>query len=763
MPNRAVQAFTLAAASAPLVMAFVVTAEPTPQLDREFTAKILPLLKKHCASCHGGKQPTAGLALDKAVTTKQIIEHRAQWQRLVFNVKSRSMPPAGGPTEAERTLIVDWFERALGSDCQLSDAGKVTLRRLNRRQYQNTVHDLLGVDVDLTKDFPSDDVGNGFDNIGDVLTVSPLLLEKYLGAAESATKAAIKVPSSYNLDIDPGSVSLTQGVNLSLDGELGFFAQGDATKSVRFDEPGDYTIKIRAWAQQAGPDVAKLRVTWDQKVLDTIPVKAQQGKLMDFALPVTAAAGQHVLKLTFANDYYDPQNKDPQQRDRNLYVSKIEISRPAVTPSLPNGPITSLPKSEADLETPRQLLEKFAGRAYRRPAQKQEVDRLLKLYQAMRKKGDTYEAAVQTCLQAVLTSPHFLFRVEAPPGTKGDRPLSDGEIATRLSYFLWGTMPDAELSKAVQDKKLRDPKSLAAQVERMLSDSKAKNLGDDFAVQWLQLRKIENSSPDPRLFPEFNDGLRADMLREVEALFMDAVTQNRSVLSLVQTDRVFVNGRLAKLYGIQGVTGDQIREVKATDSTRGGLFGTAAFLTVSSNPNRTSPVKRGKWILEQILGTPPPSPPPDVGILPQDQAIKPTLPMKERLAQHRRDPSCANCHRAMDAMGFSLEKYDAIGRIRSKDGDLDIDSKGELPDGTVVDGIKDLQKLVLSRKRDFVRCLAEKLLTYAVGRGMRPEDGCHLDKIVKTTEASGFKMHSLIVAVVQSDPFCKATVAAVVH
>ena len=763
MAVRPVHAATLVFASAPFVIASFHAPDKDSDLQKEYAAKVQPLLNKHCVSCHGGKEPTAGLSLAKPPTVKDIIEERAKWQRLVFNVKSRSMPPSGGPSDAERATIIDWFQRALASDCQFSDAGKVTLRRLNRRQYQNTVHDLLGVDVDLTKDFPSDDVGNGFDNIGDVLTMSPLLLEKYLSAAEVATKSAIKVPSSYNYVVDLGSTNLSQGVNFTLDGELGFFSQGEATKTIKLEDSGDYTLKLTAWAQQAGPDVAKLQVRWDKTVLDTIPVKATRGKLVEFEVPVTTKPGNHVLGLSFVNDYYDPQNSDPNQRDRNLYVSSIVLSRPLVRPTMPNGPITALPRSETDLETPRSLFVTFASRAYRRPAQKAEVDRLVKMYQSFRKSGEGYEGAVQLCLQAVLASPNFLFRVEGPVGSKGDRMLSDSELAVRLSYFLWGTMPDQQLEDLANKGLLHEPKTLAAQVDRMLSSSKARNLGEDFAVQWLQLRKIENSSPDPRLYPEFNDALRADMLAEVQSMFMDVVYSNKSLFSLVQSDHVFVNGRLAQLYGIEGVTGNKFQEVQVKDHRRGGLFGTAAFLTVTSNPNRTSPVKRGKWILEQILGTPPPSPPPNVGILPQDQAIKPTLPMKERLAQHRKDPSCANCHRAMDAMGFSLEHYDAIGKMRSKDGDLDIDSKGELPDGTVVDGIADLQKLVLSRKNDFVRCLAEKLLTYASGRGMRPEDNCHLDKIVKKTEASGYKMHALILAVIESDPFCKASPAPVVH
>lgn len=726
-------------------------------LETEFKKHIGPLIQSHCSKCHGGKEPAGNLILSNQVNLDDLAKNRALWNKIIFNVKSRTMPPNGGLDDAQRLQIVTWYERALSSDCKLADAGRVTLRRLNRLQYQNTVQDLLGIKLDLTKDFPSDDVGEGFDNIGDVLTVSPLLFEKYLSAAELATAAAIKTPREFDLEFDLGSMALTEGVSLTDNAELGYFATGIASAEFVTTEAGEYTLEFSAWAQQAGTEAARLLIVSDHNVLGLVSVTAKNGEIAEFKIPANIKAGQHTLTLKFDNDFYDPKNPDPAQRDRNLYVSKFKITKPISKATLPNGPITALPKSDSDIDTPMAVLSAFASKAFRRPATKQEVERLLKLYSLERSKKEPYESAIQTCIQAILTSPTFLFRVENGAKLGADQPLNDYEIATRLSYFLWGSMPDNVLLGLAKAGQLKDTKALSAQVSLMLNSSRARVLSSDFAAQWLQLRRIDSCSPDPKMFPEFNDELKADMLREVENLFMDTIYQNKSILTLVDSDRVFVNDRLAKLYGIQNVIGANFREVKVADLNRGGLFGTAAFLTVTSNPNRTSPVKRGKWILEQILGTPPPSPPPNVGNLPEDTVIKPTLPMKQRLEIHRNNPACSNCHRTMDALGYSLENLDPIGRYRNKDGDLDVDSSGELPDGTKINGVSDLKKMIQSRKRDFVRCLTEKMLVYAIGRGLRTEDSCHIEKIVDTVEASGYKMQALIVAVVTSDPFRKVS------
>lgn len=731
--------------------ALVSSASPEDSLADEYKAKVQPIVKKYCVSCHAGSTAAGGFALDKPIDSKSFSKDSRMWERFVFNVKSQSMPPSGAkPSDAERLAMVEWAEKGLSANCDLADAGRVTIRRLNRNEYENTVRDLLGVDLHLTQDFPSDDVGEGFDNIGDVLTLSPLLLEKYLAAAEKAAAAAIQLPKSTQIDVDLQQTLRPEGCRLDDDNGLVFFARSTAYAKVPVATKGDYRIVIEAFQQKAGPEDALLSVSLNGPQIDTLTVTPTSAKPTKYELPVKLEQGDVRIGLTFQNDYYNPQDPDPNNRDRNLFVRRVSLVRVGGETKLPNGPITSVPSSPDDLSTPRSVLSAFATRAYRRPLRNGEADRLLAVYSKLRKSGSSYEQAIRDCVAAVLTSPHFLFREES---TDKNGLLGGYEIASRLSYFLWGSMPDSILVDLASQGKLNDPQTLDAQVERMLQFAKSRNLGEDFAVQWLQLRKLENVSPDPTLFPLFDNNLRADMLAEAQNTFLEVVRSDSSVLSLLDSDSVFVNERLAGLYGLSGVTGPQFRKVKSKE--RGGLLTMAGVLTVTSNPNRTSPVKRGKWVLENILGAPPPPPMPNVGILIDDTAIKPTLPMKERLAIHRKKPECATCHTTMDSIGFSLENYSPIGSWRTKDGDFPIDAKSTLPDGKQLDGIDGLRKFVLARKKDFVRCLAEKLLVYATGRGLRPQDACHITTIVEKTEKSGYKMHALIKAVVQSDPFRK--------
>lgn len=717
----------------------------------EYKSKVQPLVKKYCLRCHTGQSAAGGFALDKGVDSKIVARDGRLWERFVFNVKSLSMPPSGEkPTEAERLLMIEWAQKALSSNCDLADAGRVTIRRLNRTEYDNTIRDLLGLDLKLSEEFPSDDVGEGFDNIGDVLTLSPLLLEKYLSAAEKAAAAAIKLPKRAESEIDLAKAEHGDGCRIDDDNGLVFFAGSTAISQIKPPEPGHYRLRIQAWQQKAGPENARIQVNLDGHPIDEFSVSALADKPQIFELPLELGKNVARIGLSFVNDYYNPQDPDPKNRDRNVFVKRLSLLRTGVGIKLPNGPITSLPQDTNDVETPRSILRTFATRAYRRPLRPGEDDRLLAVYLKLRKAKLSYEEAMRGCVTAILTSPNFLFREES---VDGQGLLGGYEMANRLSYFLWGSMPDAELFQQASSGKLNSPKALEAQVARMLQLSKIRNLADNFAVQWLQLRKLDNVSPDPSLFPEFSDALRRDMSAEAQAAFMDVVNSDRSVLDLLASDSVYVNERLAQLYGIPGITGEQLRKVSSKE--RGGLLTMAGILTVTSNPNRTSPVKRGKWVLENILGAPPPPPMPNVGILIDDTAIKPTLPMKERLALHRKKPECATCHTTMDSIGFSLENYNPIGAWRTKDGDFAIDAQSTLPDGKKLKGQAGLRSFVLARKKDFVRCLAEKMLVFATGRGLRPQDSCHLTTIVNKVEKSGYKMHALIQAVVASEPFRK--------
>lgn len=746
-----------ATAVAVLAMGVATPARVEDPLDAEFRTKVRPVLAKHCAGCHSGRQAAAGLDLSTAWTAKSALAERAKWERVVFNVKSATMPPPPSEIKStDRDVVVGWAERVLSSDCNLADAGKVTIRRLNRSEYRNSLRDLLGIETDLTTDFPSDDVGSGFDNIGDVLSLSPLYVEKLVSAAERAATLAVRIPGPVSVPVEVHKMALTQGVAATGEDVLAFTSAGRATVALAHLQPGEYTAKIDAYAQQAGPEPAKMRVAFRDKLLDDVVVRNGPDKPTTYQIPFTLTADDRdaTFWITFPNDYYDPKNPELDQRDRNLFVSKIVFEKAAEPLRLPNGPIVRKPNGPGDRETPARDLKAFMRRAYRRDVTSDEVSRLMSVFDASVKKGKVYESAIRDCVTAVLCSPHFLFRKEEAPVVTGEA-VAPFEAASRLSFFLWSSAPDDRLLDLAAQGKLQDPKTVAEQVDRMLLSSKSQSLAEDFAMQWLQLRKLEGISPDPRLFPGFSPELREDMAEEAKAFFLDALANDASVLVFLDSDYGFLNERLAKVYGVSGISGAKFRKVKWTDPARGGLTGMAGVLATTSNPNRTSPVKRGKWVLEQILGTPPPPPPPGAGSLPEDVVLKPTMTMKERLEAHRKKPDCATCHRAMDAMGFSLENFDPIGQWRTKDGDFDIDPVTVLPDGSKLDGPRSLRKHLLSRKKDFVRSLAERLLTFATGRAMRPEDGCHLDTIVKAAEKDGYKFRSLIKAVVASDPFSK--------
>ncbi|MCU0315936.1 MAG: DUF1592 domain-containing protein [Fimbriimonadaceae bacterium] len=738
------------------------------KLDAEFKSSIQPLLKKYCYGCHVGKDADAGFDITKAQSSADVVANQRQWELVFQKVRAQIMPPPDmpQPKEDERAKISSWVQSVLANLCSIDDPGRVTVRRLNQAEYDNTVRDLLGVNLKLASDFPSDDVGYGFDNIGDVLSMSPLHLERYLDAAEKLAAAAIVVREPMVSRKNFASVPDAGASRTGDDGERVFFSNDTAALSFTAKEPGEYRLKISASPEQAGPDPVRMVVTLGGQRLQTIDMRGASRQPVVFELPVELAKGEVKVGIAFVNDYFEPNNPDASRRDRNLVVQWVELSGPlgraTALPESHRRIITAYPKGPNDLDTPRQVLTAFASRAYRRPAQPAEVDRLMEIYKVVRKSGDPYERAIQVCVTAVLVNPHFLFRVELDQrpqrGEKGYQ-VNPYELASRLSYFLWSSMPDAQLTALAQSGQLTDPKVLMAQVDRMINDSKANAFADNFAAQWLHIRKLNTVSPDPELFGGWNDQLRDSMAKEVEMLFMDVLRNSRPALDLITSKETYLNETLAKHYGIPNITGSQFRKVELKNANRGGLLGMAAILTVTSNPNRTSPVKRGRWVMEEILGTPPPPPPPNVGVLADDkQAIK-AKTIRERMAEHRDNPACASCHAAMDAMGFSLENFNAVGQWRTMDGEFPVDASGEMPDGTKFKGPQELKALVVRRQKDFVRCLAEKLLIFATGRGLRPSDACIVDEVVANAEKDKSTLRSLIKAVVMSDAFLKRTPA----
>ncbi len=719
--------------------------EPTYQKD------VLPFLKTYCTSCHGGTKPKAGLSFDKYGDEQSVLKDRKTWDNVRHMVETHEMPPAKRPQpkpqEADAALqAIDDLFAAL--DRAHPNAGRVTIRRLNRTEYDNTIRDLVGVDFHPSEDFPADDVGYGFDNIGDVLSVSPLLLEKYLTAAESILDQAIVA--------DPPKPPKPTKQRFDDFRRTAVTTKREVGQAITF-EAGDYRIRCKLAGDQVGNEPVRAMLRVGGKDVKEFTVRAKPDKPVEFEATATVKAGPGRLALEFLNPYTEP-GKDG--NDRGLYVKALEVEGP-FNPPPPPMPATHVrlmahKDGAPPRDAAREILTRFATRAFRRPVKPEEVDRLLTLYDARTKKGDGFERAVRAALYRVLVSPYFLFRVEldptgAAPGSVYD--VSEFELASRLSYFLWNSMPDDELFDLAKKGKLRS--GLDAQVRRMLKDPKSASFLQGFAEQWLTLRKLDLASPDPKLFPTFNADLRRAMARESALFFEAVVREDRSVLDLLDADFSFVNEPLAKLYGISGVRGKDFVRVKLP-ANRGGILTQASILTLSSNATRTSPVKRGKFVLEQILNTPPPPPPEDVPALEEQKALTGTL--RQVMEQHRANAVCASCHARMDPLGFAFENYDAIGAWRDKEpSGAAIDASGTLPDGRSFTGPDGLKRVLREKKEIFARCLSEKMLTYALGRGVEPFDRRALDKITESLRKDDYRFSALLLAITKSDPFQKRT------
>lgn len=739
--------------------------------QKEFDDTIRPFLRTHCFKCHGAEKQEADLRLDDFVLAADIAESgRKTWSKVRNMLELGEMPPAKEkqPAAETRLKLVGWIDDVLEEiDCApaVSNPGRVTIRRLNRFEYRNSVRDLLGVDFQPAADFPGDDVGYGFDHIGDVLTLPPVLMEKYLAAAETIAGQAI-VTQGLTQPLD----RQVNGVDFEGGNRNGVFARGltsEGKLSAKFTFPldGEYRVIVVARGDQAGPEPVKIALDVDGKEFAKADVKSDGTPPDTIELKVTVKAGERTIAVAFLNDFYDPNAEKREDRDRNFYLDSLKIVGPIgwKPANLPEShkriifiePSPTLLRRDAT----RQIAERFATKAFRRPVTSDELSRLTRLARVAVDRGANFEESVQFMLQGILCSPHFLFKVEldpVEPTAPEIRDLNDYELATRLAYFLWSSLPDDELLDLAKKGELRKNDNLQKQVRRMLQDSRSAALVDNFAGQWLELRRLADVQPDKSLFPAFDAKLRTAMRRETELFFGTIIREDRSVLELISADYTFLNGPLARHYGIQGVEGDEFRKVSLAGTDRGGLLTQASILTITSNPTRTSPVKRGKWVLENLLNDPPPPPPPNVPELKEGEkgALMGTL--RQKMEQHRVNPGCASCHQRMDPLGFALEKYDAVGALRFKEGDSPIDDSGELPGGVKFSGSKGLRELLATQKKgNFVRCLAEKMLTYALGRGLEHYDRCAVDKLVEALEKNNYRFSALVVAIAESDPFTK--------
>lgn len=826
----------------PLLMAAGAIAAPA----NNFPGTVQPFLAKNCYTCHNAKLATAGLNLQGYEDAAAIEKNRERWDLIFSKIESGEMPPKGMPRPDAVALkaVTDWLQAEFKREDKLikADPGHITARRLNRAEYNNTVRDLLGVDFHPADDFPQDDSGYGFDNIGDVLSLSPGLMEKYLTAAEKVTRAALyggEAVKATMVHYQPPLRRPPPPPTFMGYDESGLSLPSSFNGLHRFPADAEYLFKITLnGARPNGSESVMLAAWVDGKQIQQISIEPANMEGVSHQFRTHVAKGEHLVSVSFLKQFEglpanfkgpNPSKKPagpgrggnrpggrpavPGANISDANAPRVGGAKAAVpvaddadalpTPggragrpagAIPNvsvagrvealdigGPFDAKPEpptdslakiftcghlnGKHDASCPRKILSDIARRAYRRPVTSSEVDSLVGLYAKVRAKGDSFNEGIAVPIQYILASPDFLFRIESGSKTQtrasvrpvseqsvsGIHPVSQFELASRLSYFLWSSMPDEELYRAASQGRLREPAVLEAQVRRMLKDAKANALVENFAGQWLLLRNIDIVKPDWERF-EFDDLLRMSMKRETELFLSNIIHEDLSIIDMIGAKYTFLNERLARFYGIQGVTGPEFRKVDLTGNPqRGGLLTQASILTVSSYATRTSPVLRGKWILESILNTPPPPPPPVPSLDVADVGV--SVSLRQQLEKHRANPACASCHSRMDPLGFGLENYNAIGEWRTEEGKFPIDSSGKLPDGRTFQGSEGLKAVLLSKQDAFARALTEKLLIYALGRGMERFDKPVVESIVNRSAASKYRFSSIVLGIVRSMPF----------
>lgn len=759
--------------------------EPVPAVQSQaFRKTVQPFLAKHCFECHTDKK-RGGVRLDLFQDERALAKGLPTLSKIGDALRQHVMPPKKRPRpkDAEIEPVLSWLDAFVASmDRQTAAASRAVIRRLNRVEYNSTVRDLLGVTFQPAEDFPPDVPGNGFDNSSGTLTVPPLLVEKYLAAAQKVARTAVfgaepmqpeRVAHQPWFAADAFSKNRT--VLFDYD-ESGMSLPNALHVVQRFAVDGEYKLRaILRGVRPAGSDPVELAFWIDGKMMHQtkveVPTKRKAGRApgelnglwAEFRAPIRA--GEHWLAVTVLRMYegLPPAYKGPKPAKTSLGISKatdaffvmyLDVVGPYQQPKGPSK--ESLQKilgdrfdGPRDVAGARKILANLARRAYRRPVKGKEVDDLVQFVALVQKDGGSFEEGLCLAIQRMLVSPHFLFRVEKD---HPDGRLSEHELATRLSYFLWSSMPDEELLRCAHEQKLRQPQVLEAQVRRMLKDAKASALVENFGGQWLRTQALESHAPDRSKFTEFTDYTRMSMKKETELFFEHILRADRPILDFIDADYTFLNQRLAEFYGIGGVKGHEFRKVDLTGTRRGGVLTHASVLTVSSYPNRTSPVLRGKWILENILNAPPPPPPPDVPSLDENSVGK-AASLREQLEKHRANATCASCHARMDPLGFAFEHFDAIGRWRETDGSFAIETSGTLPDGRSFKDPADLRALLKTDARAFTECLTAKMLTYALGRGLERRDRETVNAIANRVRRDGYRFSSLVLGIVQSAPF----------
>lgn len=750
------------------------------------TAAPRATLDKYCVRCHNDRLKTGELSL-QTIDVAKVAEHPQVWEKVIRKLRANAMPPAGAPHPDEPVLanMAAHFESEIdrAAAARPNPGRTQPLHRLNRAEYQNAIRDLLALDINAAETIPADDQSYGFDNIAGVTKLSPTLLERYMGAAREISRLAVGAspipPTSetFRLRSDLGQYRRMEG--------LPFGTRGGASVSYNFPKDGEYEFSLELVDLFAGAPVREphdLELSVDGERVKVFRLQPQGAptiaaymtveKGMKVRAPIKAGPRTVIAAFVKKTDALAESVRQPFDRphgegDNLMYaphLGTITISGPfsaskaGDTPSRKRIFICSPVSAAQEAECAKRILGTLGRRAYRRPVSDADVQDLFTYYQEGRAAGASFESGIERSLRALLVKPEFLFRVTADP--VGVRPgtvyrLTDLEVASRLSFFLWSTIPDEELLTVAAQGKLKTPAVLEQQVRRMLKDPRSSALAANFAGQWLRLRNLAQALPDDVIFPNFSDNLRRDFAKETELLFQSIVQEDRSSIDLLTADYTFVNERLAKHYGIPNVYGSEFRRVTIPDVNRRGLLGQGSILTVTSYSDRTSAVGRGKWILENVLGTPPPPPPPNVPALAETESISgKSLSMRERMVKHRANPVCASCHSLMDPLGFALENFDAVGRWRSRgEGGSAIDASGTMPNGTKFNGVVELRPLLTKSSEQFVTVMTEKLLIYALGRGIEFSDAPAIRQIVRGAATSNYKFGALVVGLAKSVPF----------
>jgi hypothetical protein len=742
----------------------------------------IALVDEYCLSCHDEDHKKGELALD-TVATEDVARHPDIWEKVVRKLRARQMPPVGKerPDDATYEAVIAALEGTLdrAAAARPNPGRTATLRRLTRTEYQNAIRDLLALEIDATALLPADDSSYGFDNVT-VGDLSPTLMDRYVAAAERISRTAIgrpsRTPGGDTIRIPP---DVTQEEHVE---GLPVGTRGGALVNYAFPLDGEYEIQIRLTRDrdehvEGLTDVHEVELLLDRERLQVFTVKPPQREPdhakadQHLQIRVPVKAGPHALGVAFVKkpSLLLESSRHPYQARFNSYrhprtqpaiysisiVGPYGATEPVDTPSRRRVFVSRPASVGQEDDAARRILATLTRRAYRRPVTDRDIQGPFELYRKARAESG-FEAGIEMALSAVLVSPNFLFRVEPdPPGAAPESVyrVSDVELASRLSFFLWSSIPDDDLLKAAAAGTLHDPVVLERQVRRMLADPRSDAMVSNFASQWLHLRNLASITPDMRLFPDFDDNLRQAFRKETELFFESVLREDRSVLDLLRADYTFANERLAKHYGIPHVYGSRFRRVALDrDSWRGGLLRHGSILTVTSYATRTSPVVRGKWVLDNLLGLPPPPPLPDVPAL-KDNTVDGSLSGRLRLAEHRSNPACATCHNVIDPVGLSLEKFDAVGRRRTVEGGTAIDASGGLPDGSTFADVDGLEAALLRRPDLFVGAFAEKLMTYASGRGVEYYDAPAIRTIVRDGRAQNYRISSIILGVVKSQPF----------